>query len=93
MYFGNDYKTDDGTAIRDFIHVVDLADGHVAALNKLISVNAKGKREHTFCEIYNMGNGTGSSVKEVIHTMEEATGVNCSAQNRREETGGCRNAL
>jgi len=73
--FGSDYKTDDGTAIRDFIHVVDLADGHVAALNKLISVNAKGKREHTFCEIYNMGNGTGSSVKEVIHTMEEATGV------------------
>lgn len=67
--FGADYGTADGTAIRDFIHVCDLAEGHVMALRKL-----EGACEG-MCEIYNMGNGTGSSVKQVLTTMEQVTDV------------------
>jgi len=67
--YGEDYATHDGTAVRDFIHVEDLAAGHLAALRKLQSIQV------SFCKIYNMGNGVGSSVKEVIFTMETVTGV------------------
>jgi len=67
--FGTDYNTPDGTAIRDFIHVQDLAEGHLAALRRLEKVHV------SFCKVYNMGNGVGSSVKEVITTMEKVTGV------------------
>jgi UDP-glucose 4-epimerase len=70
--FGGDYDTPDGTAVRDFIHVVDLAEGHVAALARLTSVvDGPG-----VCEIYNMGNGRGYSVKEVVDVMFQATNVN-----------------
>ena len=65
--FGSDYDTPDGTCIRDYIHVVDLADGHVKAVAKL--------RENPGLKIYNLGTGKGSSVLDVIHTFEEATGV------------------
>lgn len=63
--FGSDYPTIDGTGVRDYIHVVDLAEGHVAALNKL----TKG------VHIYNLGTGRGTSVLQLVHAFEEATGV------------------
>ncbi len=65
--FGNDYPTPDGTGIRDYIHVVDLAKGHVAALKRLDE--AKGLM------IYNLGTGKGTSVLELVHAFEEANGV------------------
>ena len=64
--FGNDYDTIDGTGVRDFIHVVDLAKGHVVALKKMLQ-NPKG------CRIYNMGTGTGYSVMEMIKSLERAS--------------------
>lgn len=63
--FGNDYDTPDGTCVRDYIHVVDLADGHVKAVKKL-EKNAGG------VWIYNLGTGTGYSVLDVINAFEEA---------------------
>lgn len=63
--FGSDYDTSDGTCIRDYIHVVDLADGHVKALEKM-APNKGG------VWIYNLGTGTGYSVLDVIHAFEEA---------------------
>ena len=65
--FGNDYDTHDGTGVRDYIHVVDLAVGHVKAL-RMIEENAGLK-------IYNLGTGTGYSVLDIVHNFEEATGV------------------
>lgn len=62
--FGNDYETPDGTGVRDYIHVVDLAKGHVAALEHLPS---KG-----MAEAYNLGTGQGTSVLELIHAFEKA---------------------
>jgi UDP-glucose 4-epimerase len=64
--WGNDYPTPDGTGVRDYIHVVDLARGHVAALAKL--------RDVTGVATYNLGSGCGHSVLEVVHTFEEVTG-------------------
>lgn len=63
--FGNDYPTEDGTGVRDYIHVLDLADGHVAALNHL----TEG------VHIYNLGTGKGTSVLELVKAFEEATGI------------------
>ena len=65
--FGNDYDTPDGTGVRDYIHVVDLAKGHVCALKKL----APGSG----LSIYNLGTGTGYSVLDIVKNFEEATGV------------------
>lgn len=65
--FGNDYPTRDGTAIRDYIYVCDLADAHVKALNRLIE-----KKNHTNLEIFNLGTGIGSTVLEVIDAFEKA---------------------
>lgn len=67
--FGQDYPTPDGTAIRDYIYVVDLAAAHVKALDRLIS--QKNKESYEF---YNLGTGKGSSVMEVIHAFEKAAG-------------------
>ncbi len=67
--FGNDYPTPDGTCIRDYIHVVDLANAHVAAVNQL--VNAENVHNY---KVYNIGTGHGNSVLEVIKTFEEITG-------------------
>ncbi len=64
---GNDYPTPDGTGVRDYIHVVDLAKGHVAALKRLETL--KG------LDIYNLGTGKGTSVLEVVHAFEKATGA------------------
>ena len=65
--FGQDYDTPDGTCIRDFIHVVDLAKGHVAAMQYAMS--------HTGTEIFNLGTGHGVSVTELVETFEQVTGV------------------
>ncbi|WP_405251666.1 UDP-glucose 4-epimerase GalE [Dokdonia sp. Asnod3-C12] len=64
--FGNDYPTPDGTAVRDYIHVVDLAKAHVIALERLIKENNKSNYE-----VFNVGTGTGSSVLEVINSYEK----------------------
>jgi len=65
--FGNDYDTPDGTGVRDYIHVVDLAKGHVAALHKI--------EEKAGLKIYNLGTGVGYSVLDVVKNFEAATGV------------------
>jgi len=65
--FGNDYPTPDGTCIRDYIHVMDLADGHVKALEKI--------KENPGVVAYNLGTGKGSSVMEMIAAFAEATGI------------------
>ena len=65
--FGNDYDTHDGTGVRDYIHVVDLAIGHVKALNKI--------REKCGLKIYNLGTGHGYSVLDIVKAFEKASGV------------------
>jgi UDP-glucose 4-epimerase len=65
--FGNDYETRDGTGVRDYIHVVDLAKGHVKALKKI--------EDKSGLNIYNLGTGNGYSVLEIVKSFEEATGV------------------
>lgn len=69
--FGNDYNTPDGSCIRDYIHVVDLAKAHVVALQRLLSKNNTSN-----FEVFNIGTGRGNSVLEVINTFEEVTGKN-----------------
>ncbi|MGY5351561.1 UDP-glucose 4-epimerase GalE [Wenyingzhuangia sp. IMCC45533] len=68
--FGDDYDTPDGTAVRDYIHVVDLAKAHIAALQRLLDGNNKAKFEY-----FNVGTGTGSSVLEVINAFETANNL------------------
>ncbi|MCR5801122.1 MAG: UDP-glucose 4-epimerase GalE [Lachnospiraceae bacterium] len=65
--FGDDYDTPDGTGVRDYIHVVDLAEGHVKALAKI--------KEKAGLKIYNLGTGQGYSVLDIVHNFEEASGV------------------
>lgn len=66
--FGDDYDTSDGTAVRDYIHVVDLAEAHVKAMDRMI-----GKKQKRNYEYYNVGTGNGTSVLEVIKTFERVT--------------------
>ena len=75
--FGDDYPTPDGTCIRDYIHVVDLARGHLAALDKLVAKQG--------LLTYNLGTGRGNSVFEVIHAFQKATGLKipCKVVSRR----------
>lgn len=68
--WGNDYPTEDGTAIRDYIYVVDLAKAHVKALQKLIA-----ESHDTLIDIFNLGTGKGSSVLEVVEAFEKANHV------------------
>ncbi len=65
--YGNDYDTHDGTGVRDYIHVVDLAKGHVKALEKI--------KEKAGLKVYNLGTGVGYSVLDIVKNFEEATGV------------------
>ena len=67
--YGDDYPTQDGTAVRDYIHVVDLAKAHVIAIKRLLD-----KKNLDQVEIFNLGTGTGSSVLEVIHSFEKVSG-------------------
>ncbi|MBT3173259.1 MAG: UDP-glucose 4-epimerase GalE [Lentimicrobiaceae bacterium] len=79
--FGDDYPTPDGTAIRDYIHVVDLAKAHVIAIDRMISKNMKDD-----LEIFNLGTGNGYSVLEVINSFERVSGLKLNYQivGRRE---------
>ncbi|HQD50861.1 MAG TPA: GDP-mannose 4,6-dehydratase, partial [Defluviitaleaceae bacterium] len=63
--FGNDYPTIDGTGVRDYIHVMDLAEGHVAALEKI----------RPGIHVYNLGTGQGTSVLQLINTFKEVNGI------------------
>lgn len=67
--FGSDYPTTDGTCIRDYIHVVDLAKAHVVALKRLIE-----NKNETKVEVFNIGTGTGSTVLQVINSFEKVSG-------------------
>ena len=81
MVFGNDYPTKDGTPIRDYIHVVDLAKAHVKAINRLID-----RKQDQPLETYNLGTGNGFSVMEVIESFERVSGLklNYETVGRRE---------
>ncbi len=68
--FGDDYPTPDGSCIRDYIHVMDLAEAHVVALDRLVN-----SAQQEPLEVFNLGTGQGNSVLEVIQTFEKATGV------------------
>jgi len=78
--FGNDYPTIDGSCVRDYIHVVDLAKAHVIAMQRLLSA-----KNSTDFEVFNIGTGKGSSVLEVVHAFEEVTGqkLNYKITDRR----------
>lgn len=80
LVYGDDYNTPDGTAIRDYIHVVDLAKAHVIAVDRLLA----GKKKENF-EVFNLGTGNGFSVMEVIRSFEKGSGVklNYKIANRR----------
>jgi UDP-glucose 4-epimerase len=69
--FGNDYDTPDGSCIRDYLHVVDLAKAHVTAVKRLT-----GKKNREKYEVFNLGTGTGVTVLEAIKSFERVTGVN-----------------
>ncbi|MCT0208518.1 UDP-glucose 4-epimerase GalE [Synechococcus sp. CS-1332] len=71
--FGDDYPTPDGTCIRDYIHVADLADAHVLGLERLLRLREREETERKPL-IYNLGNGTGYSVQQVIETAKAVTG-------------------
>ena len=70
MVYGNDYPTKDGTPIRDYIHVVDLAKAHVIAVHRLID-----KKQETSLETFNLGTGTGYSVLDIINTFETVSNL------------------
>lgn len=78
--FGNDYPTPDGTCIRDYIHVVDLAKAHVVALQRILN----GRQKENY-EVFNVGTGKGSSVMEVIESFERVSGrsLNYTIADRR----------
>ena len=73
--FGNDYPTPDGTCVRDYIHVTDLADAHILSLQRLVELNTI-RTPAQFPLIFNLGNGTGYSVQEVVRTVMQVTGKN-----------------
>ena len=65
--FGNDYNTHDGTGVRDYIHVVDLAKGHIKAIEKVLKDNV--------CDAYNLGTGNGYSVLDLVNTFKEVNNI------------------
>jgi UDP-glucose 4-epimerase len=80
--WGNDYETPDGTAIRDYIHVVDLAKAHVIAVERL--TGDKGKKQ---VEVFNLGTGNGFSVMEVINSFEKTSGVKLKYEIKERRPG------
>ena len=78
--YGNNYDTPDGTCLRDYIHIMDLAEAHVEALKFLLN-----KPSGTFYDVFNVGTGQANSVLEIIRTFEEVSGVtlNCRLGERR----------
>lgn len=77
--FGDDYNTPDGSCIRDYIYVVDLAKAHVIAMNRILEDKQKDKQKDKV-EVFNIGTGRGLSVLELIHAFEAATGVKLNYQ-------------
>lgn len=77
--FGNDYDTHDGTGVRDYIHVVDLAKGHVKALEKII--------KDTGCDAYNLGTGKGFSVLDLVNTFMKVNKINVNYQIKERRPG------
>ena len=77
--FGDDYQTPDGTGIRDYLHVVDLAKGHLKALDKINNSNG--------INIWNLGTGRGSSVFEVVKSFEKACGKNIPYEIKPRRSG------
>jgi UDP-arabinose 4-epimerase len=77
--FGDDYPTPDGTCVRDYVHVSDLADAHVAAVDRLAA--------YTASDTFNLGNGRGYSVAEVVRTVEEVTALPVKTEIRSRRTG------
>lgn len=79
--YGADYNTPDGTCIRDYIHVVDLAKAHVIAVNRFLQLKTKSR-----FEVFNLGTGTGNSVLELIEAFEKANGIklNYKVASRRD---------
>jgi UDP-glucose 4-epimerase len=73
--FGDDYDTPDGSCIRDYINVVDLAKAHVVAMNRIME-----KKQADKVEVFNIGTGRGLSVLELIHAFEASTGVKLNYQ-------------
>lgn len=80
--YGNDYPTPDGTAIRDYIHVCDLAEAHVKALEF-----AEKQSSTSFYDVFNVGTGTGSSVLEVIHAFEKANHIKVDYEIKPRRSG------
>ena len=80
--FGTDYPTPDGTCIRDYIHVVDLAKAHVVAMKRLLE-----EKNTTTYEVFNIGTGKGSSVLEVVNKFEEVSGVKLNYYFAERRTG------
>jgi UDP-glucose 4-epimerase len=81
LIYGDDYDTPDGTCIRDYIHVVDLADAHILALKALTTADGPSRM------IYNLGNGSGFSVKEVIESARRVTGHPIPAEIKPRRAG------
>jgi UDP-glucose 4-epimerase len=81
LIYGDDYDTPDGTCIRDYIHVVDLADAHILALKALTAADGPSRM------IYNLGNGSGFSVKEVIESARRVTGHAIPAEIKPRRAG------
>ena len=73
--FGGDYNTSDGTCVRDYIHVVDIAKAHIVAIERLMNKNNTAN-----FEVYNIGTGLGYSVLDIINAFEKATGININYQ-------------
>ena len=92
--FGNDYDTPDGTGVRDYIHVTDLAKGHVASL-KRIGVVPEGQTSDIEVvhgvDVYNLGTGQGNSVLDVVKAFEEATGVHIPYEIKERRPGDIAN--
>lgn len=77
--FGTDYSTRDGTCVRDYVHVIDLADAHVLAVKRLLDGGESA--------VYNLGNGNGFTVKEVIHVAKKVTGVDFKVVEKPRRAG------
>ena len=77
--FGDDYDTHDGTGVRDYIHVVDLAKGHIAAINKILK--DKG------CDAYNLGTGTGYSVLDIVNTFNKVNNIDVPYKIKERRSG------
>ena len=80
--FGTDYNTKDGSCVRDYIHVCDIAHAHTLALNYLIN-----KKNTTACEVYNLGTGDGYTVLEVINAFEKISGIKLNYQTGPRRSG------